>query len=49
MPAFYWEQMTYQGIVRVSKEKCRRIDRRRFPSDKWGRLWPGMARVPGEV
>jgi len=36
--------MTYQGIARVSKEKWRRIDRRRFPSDKsedgFDPVWP---------
>jgi hypothetical protein len=38
VPTFCWKQMTYQGIARVSKEKCRRIDRSRFPSDKWRQL-----------
>ncbi len=41
--------MTYQGIARVAKEKCRRIDRRRFPSDKWRRLDPVWREYSGEV
>ena len=41
--------MTYLGIARVSKEKCRRIDRRRFPSDKWRRLDPVRPEYPGKV
>jgi len=45
MPTSCWEQTTYQGIARVSKEKCRRIDPRRFPSDKGDGL-TCMARGP---